>query len=101
MSLLWPGSHCPACGRAILLRYNVPSLAWLRLRGRCRACSSAISPRYPLVEFITAAAMCALAYPELVAGGANLPDYALDVAAHGSLEALLRVWIYHCVLAAF
>jgi len=29
-------------------------LAWLWLRGRCRACRSAISPRYPVVEAATA-----------------------------------------------
>ena len=36
----------------------MPVLAWLWLRGRCRACRSAISPRYPLVE-ATTAALCA------------------------------------------
>jgi leader peptidase (prepilin peptidase)/N-methyltransferase len=34
---------------------NVPVLAWLWLRGRCRACNAPISPRYPLVEAGTAA----------------------------------------------
>jgi leader peptidase (prepilin peptidase)/N-methyltransferase len=33
---------------------NVPVLSWLLLRGRCRACHSAISARYPIVEAITA-----------------------------------------------
>lgn len=54
-SLLFPGSHCPACNVAVKPRDNVPVLAWLWLRGRCRACRAKISPRYPLVEAATAA----------------------------------------------
>ena len=57
-SLVAPGSHCPSCNTAVKPYDNVPVLAWLWLRGRCRACRSAISPRYPLVE-ATTAALCA------------------------------------------
>jgi len=57
-SLVTPGSHCPSCNTAVKPRDNVPVLAWLWLRGRCRACRAAISPRYPLVEAATAA-LCA------------------------------------------
>ena len=56
-SLIWPGSHCPGCGTPIKPYDNIPVLGWLLLRGRCRACHEAISPRYPLVELLT----CALA----------------------------------------
>ena len=34
---------------------NVPVLSWLLLRGHCRSCHAAISPRYPLIEGLTAA----------------------------------------------
>jgi leader peptidase (prepilin peptidase)/N-methyltransferase len=54
-SLAAPPSHCTTCGTAIKPYDNVPVLAWLWLRGRCRACGAAISPRYPLVEAATAA----------------------------------------------
>jgi leader peptidase (prepilin peptidase)/N-methyltransferase len=57
-SLLTPGSHCPSCNAAVKPYDNVPVLAWLWLRGRCRACRAAISARYPLVEAATAA-LCA------------------------------------------
>jgi leader peptidase (prepilin peptidase)/N-methyltransferase len=53
-SLVAPGSRCPSCGTAIKPYDNVPVLGWLVLRGRCRACRSAISSRYPLVEALTA-----------------------------------------------
>jgi leader peptidase (prepilin peptidase) / N-methyltransferase len=49
-SLISPGSRCPECGTPIKAYDNVPVLGWLLLRGRCRACGAAISPRYPLVE---------------------------------------------------
>src|ERR1019366_670453 len=54
-SLVTPGSHCPSCSAPVKPYDNVPVLAWLWLRGRCRACRAAISPRYPLVEATTAA----------------------------------------------
>ncbi|RMF83774.1 MAG: prepilin peptidase [Nitrospirae bacterium] len=49
-SVVSPPSHCPACGRRIRPWDNVPVLAWLWLRGRCRDCGARISIRYPLVE---------------------------------------------------
>jgi leader peptidase (prepilin peptidase)/N-methyltransferase len=54
-SLLTPGSHCTSCATPIKPYDNVPVLGWIWLRGHCRACRAAISPRYPLVEAATAA----------------------------------------------
>jgi leader peptidase (prepilin peptidase)/N-methyltransferase len=54
-SVLRPPSACPACQTPIRPRDNVPVLSWMLLRGRCRACSARISPRYPLVELAMAA----------------------------------------------
>ncbi len=52
---LWtPRSACPHCGHRITALENVPLLSWLWLRGRCSACRTAISARYPLVELLTA-----------------------------------------------
>jgi leader peptidase (prepilin peptidase) / N-methyltransferase len=59
-SLVSPGSHCPSCGAAVRARDNVPVLSWLLLQGRCRDCGAPISPRYPIVEAITAAAFAAV-----------------------------------------
>ena len=52
-SILRPASHCPGCGRTIAPWDNVPILAWLWLRGRCRGCAARISLRYPLIEAAT------------------------------------------------
>lgn len=54
LSIVWPGSACPQCGKAIHFYDNVPVFSWLVLRGRCRECSARISPRYLLVELLTA-----------------------------------------------
>ncbi len=53
-SIVFPSSHCTRCGKSIRPYDNIPLLSWLILRGRCRDCGEAISPRYPLVELLTA-----------------------------------------------
>lgn len=62
LSLLRPGSHCPHCGHVLRWHENLPLIGWLRLRGRCAACSGPISPRYPLVEGLTALLFASLAW---------------------------------------
>ena len=54
-SIVWPGSHCPACNHAIAAWDNIPLLSWLILNGKCRHCKAPISPRYFLVELLTGA----------------------------------------------
>src|SRR4051794_41896948 len=49
-SLAFADSHCPSCHTPIKPWDNVPVLSWLWLKGRCRACRSSISVRYPVVE---------------------------------------------------
>jgi leader peptidase (prepilin peptidase)/N-methyltransferase len=53
-SLITPASHCPGCGAQVKPYDNIPVLSWLLLRGHCRSCGEPISPRYPLVEALTA-----------------------------------------------
>ena len=59
-SLIFPGSHCPKCGESIKWYDNVPLVSWFVLRGRCRSCKTRISPRYLLIEFLTAALVSGL-----------------------------------------
>ena len=49
-NLVVPRSRCPSCGHAITALENIPVVSWLVLRGKCSACSTSISVRYPAVE---------------------------------------------------
>ena len=49
-SIVRPGSACGGCGTPVRWYDNVPVLAWLWLKGRCRACGVRLSVQYPLVE---------------------------------------------------
>jgi leader peptidase (prepilin peptidase) / N-methyltransferase len=48
-----PRSACPSCKAPIKAWHNIPVISWLVLRGRCAACHTKISIRYPLVELTT------------------------------------------------
>lgn len=72
-SVVFPASHCPACGAGILARDNIPVVSWLLLGGRCRTCGGPISARYPMLE-LTNGVLWALVFlrarqwPELLGG---------------------------------
>ena len=53
-NLVWPRSRCPHCGHQITALENVPVISYLVLGGKCSACKSAISIRYPLIELVSA-----------------------------------------------
>ena len=53
-SIVFPPSHCPACGQKLTPLDLVPIISFLWLRGRCRYCGAPITWRYPLVEGLTA-----------------------------------------------
>jgi leader peptidase (prepilin peptidase)/N-methyltransferase len=53
LSVVTPRSACPGCKQPIAFYDNIPVLSWLILRGRCRNCSTRISPRYWMIELLT------------------------------------------------
>jgi leader peptidase (prepilin peptidase)/N-methyltransferase len=53
LTLSVPRSRCPSCGHAITAIENIPILSYVFLRGKCRACKTPISCRYPLIEALT------------------------------------------------
>lgn len=59
-SIVSPPSHCPKCKAAITFYDNIPLISYLVLRGRCRNCGARISPRYFMVELLTALLSLAL-----------------------------------------
>jgi len=85
LNLSQPRSRCPACGQAISALQNIPLLSFLWLRGRCAACSTRISWRYPLVELFCglATAYCALHFGFSFAAAAAMLFVWLMIAATG------------------
>lgn len=53
-SIVCGRSACPDCGHQLTFGDNIPIISWLYLQGQCRYCGAKISPRYPLVEALTA-----------------------------------------------
>jgi leader peptidase (prepilin peptidase) / N-methyltransferase len=91
-SIVRPGSRCPRCGAAIAWYDNVPVVSWLVLRGRCRACHTRISVRYPAVELLGAGAAL-LAWHRHGLGGAAAAELAF-VAALVALALIdLDTWL--------
>ncbi len=90
-SVVWPASACPACTRALSWYENVPIVAWLALRGRCRTCDARISVRYPLIEAVTAVMFLAawlhygpgvMLVSRLLLGCALIVLFAIDLEHH-------------------
>ena len=61
-SVVRPASRCPRCGTGLRVYDNIPVIAWLLLRGKCRQCGLPISPMYPIVELATAAIWACMAW---------------------------------------
>ena len=54
LTLSRPRSRCPACGHQISAMENIPLFSYLLLKGKCAGCDKPISPRYPIIEALTA-----------------------------------------------
>jgi leader peptidase (prepilin peptidase) / N-methyltransferase len=93
LSLVSPGSACPSCGTAIRPYDNVPVLSWLALRGRCRACDTEISARYPLTEAATGALFAAV----VLATHAHAAAW-LDLCFVAALVAITRIDLEHRII---
>jgi leader peptidase (prepilin peptidase)/N-methyltransferase len=60
-NLLVPRSRCPHCDAEIKAHQNIPLMSYLLLGGKCADCRARISPRYPIVELVTAVLSTAVA----------------------------------------
>lgn len=52
-NLMLPRSCCPQCSHQIRWYENIPVLSYLFLHGKCSACKTSISLRYPIIELVT------------------------------------------------
>ena len=92
-SIVTPPSSCPKCGSRLAWYDNVPVLAWLWLRGRCRSCREPISVQYPIIE-ATCAGLFALLFV-----GYTMTSWRSDWAAT-SLADAWPVLVVHLMLVA-
>lgn len=102
MSIVRPGSHCPACKTPIRWYDNIPVVGWLVLAGRCRHCRGAISTRYPVVEALTGLVFLAVAWADCYApdlGAADAGFGARVLAALRTPEAL-GLCVYHAAIVS-
>lgn len=79
ISVVTPPSHCPHCDTQLKPWDNIPVLAYLWLRGRCRYCGAKISLRYPSVELMTGLIFALIAWQ--FGESAFTPLYCLFAAA--------------------
>ena len=86
LNLATPNSHCPHCGTGIKPWHNIPVLSYLFLRGKCAACGTGISLRYPTVELVTGLLTLALVFTFL--------EVAFDCAVEANIPPVLTLFKY-------
>lgn len=74
-------SHCLSCGKELSWYHLFPLLSYLLLRGRCGYCGAAFTPRYFVVELLTATlfSLVVLSFTDVVEIGLLLLVMALLV----------------------
>ena len=60
LSIAFPPSFCPSCGKKIKFYDNIPVLSYIILKGKCRNCGNKISIIYPAIEILTGLLLYAL-----------------------------------------
>ena len=81
MSVVTPPSHCPACGAPVPAWRNLPIFAYLIQRGRAACCGAKMTPRYLVVEVLTALLAVAVAERFVVGSPGDRPF--LDACVEG------------------
>ncbi len=86
ISIVWPPSSCPKCGHKLGALENIPIFGWILLRGKCKGCAMPISPRYLIIELVTAILFTLSAVLALRSGRplTVLPAWTLIVLSVGS-----------------
>lgn len=90
--LVRPPSACPACGHGLTALEKIPVVSYAMLRGRCSACRTRISIRYPIVELCGAlvAGLAAIHFgPGIEALAASVLGWGLLAASVIDIEARL------------
>lgn len=82
LSVVRPGSRCPACEVPIAWYDNIPIVSYLLVRGRCRRCGEKIALRYLVVEMLAGVLSFALymqhvSRPLVLGGGPEIGAWLL------------------------
>jgi leader peptidase (prepilin peptidase) / N-methyltransferase len=99
-SIVFPGSHCPACNAELKWYDNIPVISYvLLLQGRCRSCRVRISPIYPAVELLVACLylLIFLIHRDQISTGAWLP-FAVDIVFVSLIVPLVFIDLRHKLL---
>lgn len=92
-NLVVPNSRCPSCETPIRAWQNIPVISYLILGGKCSHCKTKISPRYPIIEAVTATLSGLLAFHY-----GPTPQLALTLLLTWTLISLTMIDIDHQLL---
>lgn len=67
-SVVLPRSRCPACSHVLGALELIPVVSYALQRGKCKTCSARISPRYAVVELLTAGLFAWIAHSYIQQG---------------------------------
>lgn len=93
LSLVKPGSQCPACGHRLTPAELIPILSFLWQKRRCKVCKEPISWRYPIVEFTTGLGFALVAWQ-----GVDWTDYLSGAVFFSLLLILALIDLEHKLL---
>lgn len=92
-SIVLPSSKCPGCKVAIKPYDNIPIISYLILGGKCRACGTGISARYPAVEALTGLLFAAVTWHDGLSFALGF-----DLAFVAAMVALIFIDAEHMIL---
>lgn len=99
-SVVFPGSHCPACDAEIKWYDNIPLISYaILLRGRCRNCRVRISAIYPAVELLVASLYLVvfIIHERQIVNGLWLP-FIVDICFVSLIVPLIFIDLHHKLL---
>lgn len=97
LSIVFPPSHCPACGHRLGVRDLIPLLSYLVQGGKCRYCRARIPIRYFLVELWNAGVWAWLWHQWLIVGESPLRFVVYALAA-SVLIAIFFIDLQHYII---
>lgn len=91
-------SRCDSCGAAVRAGDLVPLLSFVRLGGRCRACSARIDARHPAIEAVAAVIGASALAAAPAPYGVALALFGWMLLAAGAIDAE-HFWLPHALTA--